>query len=257
MKTMFFSRMEDFLEKNIEGFFNRKFSSNLQLAEIEKILDRLLIRHKQRINRAIFVPDTFTITMSQKDFAELNTPQNIIELKLFLYKSVIIKDYFMKKKPTINILKSLDLKLGVCDIKASFSPDTQIQSSVSADMEGTQGTIVVPASSKELFIGSPKINQEMKFASLTITQGPDKDSYMEIGDKQIHIGRRDKNEFIITDINVSRLHAYITFENGRHILHDANSLNGTTVNDTKISSFCLCPGDKIQMGNTIIIYDIL
>ena len=26
---MFFSRMENFLEKNIEGFFNRKFSSNL------------------------------------------------------------------------------------------------------------------------------------------------------------------------------------------------------------------------------------
>lgn len=257
MNTMFFSRMEDFLEKNIEGFFNRKFSSNLQLAEIEKILDRLLIRHKQRINRAIFVPDTFTLTMSQKDYAELNTPQNLIELKLFLYKSVIIKDYFMKKKPTINILKSLDLKLGVCDIKASFSPDTQIQSSVSTNTEGTQGTIIVPTGSKELFTGSPKINQEMKFASLTITEGPDKDSYMEIGDKQIHIGRRDKNEFIITDINVSRLHAYITFENGRHILHDANSLNGTTVNDTKISSFCLCPGDKIQMGNTIIFYDIL
>ena len=35
---MFFSRMENFLEKNIEGFFNRKFSSNLQMAEIEKII---------------------------------------------------------------------------------------------------------------------------------------------------------------------------------------------------------------------------
>lgn len=254
---MFFSRMEDFLEKNIEGFFNRKFSSNLQLAEIEKILDRLLIRHKKRINRAIFVPDTFTITMSQKDYDELNTLQNLIELKLFLYKSVIIKDYFMKKKPVINILKSLDLKLGVCDIKATFSPDTQIQNTISANTEGTQGTIIVPSNDRELFNKSPKINQELKFASLTILEGPDKDSYLEIGDKQIHIGRRDKNEFIITDINVSRLHAYITFENGRHILHDANSLNGTTVNDTKISSFCLCSGDKIQMGNTIIIYDIL
>ena len=35
---MFFSRMENFLEKNIEGFFNRKFSSNLQMVEIEKLL---------------------------------------------------------------------------------------------------------------------------------------------------------------------------------------------------------------------------
>ena len=44
---MFFSRMENFLEKNIEGFFNRKFSSNLQMAEIEKIIDRILIRQKK------------------------------------------------------------------------------------------------------------------------------------------------------------------------------------------------------------------
>lgn len=253
---MFFSRMEDFLEKNIEGFFNRKFSSKLQLAEIEKILDRLLIRHKKRINRAIFVPDNFIITMSREDYAELNMPQTLIRLKLFLYKSVITKDYFMRKKPVIVILKSPDLKLGVCEVKTSFSTQAEIQNTIDDDT-GTQGTIVVPPNDRELFVKSPKINQELKFASLTITEGPDKDSYMEIGDKQIHIGRRDRNEFIITDINVSRLHAYITFENGRHILHDANSLNGTSVNDTRISSFCLCPGDKIQMGNTTIIYDII
>ena len=30
---MFFSRVENFLEKNIEGFFNRKFSSSLQMAK--------------------------------------------------------------------------------------------------------------------------------------------------------------------------------------------------------------------------------
>lgn len=254
---MFFSRMEDFLEKNIEGFFNRKFSSKLQLAEIEKILDRLLIRHKKRVNRAIFVPDNFVITISPNDYTELNTIEVLIKLKLFLYKSVIMKDYFMHKKPIITILKSPELKLGVCDIKTTFSAESEIQNTISSDNTGTQGTIVVPPNDRELFAKSPRINQELKFASLTIAEGPDKDSYMEIGDKQIHIGRRDSNEFIITDINVSRLHAYITFENGRHILHDANSLNGTSVNDTKISSFCLCPGDKIQIGNTIIIYDIL
>ena len=31
---MSFSKMEGFLEKHIEGFFNRKFASDLQLAEI-------------------------------------------------------------------------------------------------------------------------------------------------------------------------------------------------------------------------------
>ena len=51
---MFFSRMENFLEKNIEGFFNRKFSSNLQMAEIEKIIDRILIRQKKTCKSCYF-----------------------------------------------------------------------------------------------------------------------------------------------------------------------------------------------------------
>ena len=80
---MFFSRMENFLEKNIEGFFNRKFSSNLQMVEIEKIIDRILIRQKKRVNRAIFVPDKFTITMSDEDFNQLNNIKYMSNFKQF------------------------------------------------------------------------------------------------------------------------------------------------------------------------------
>ena len=259
VNDMFFSRMEDFLERNIEGFFNSKFSSSLQMAEIEKFLDRLLLRHKQRVNRAIFVPDNFIITMSEADYTRLSTPETFTHLKLFLYKSVILKDYFMAKKPTIDILKSPKLKLGVCEIKAKFTTDITIpkkrSTSLTADYEKqqTQGTIIAHNMTK-FTTNTPK---EPNFASLTILSGPDKDSYLEFGTNQIHIGRKDKNEFIITDLNVSRLHAYITFENGRHILHDANSLNGTSVNGKRITGFCLCPGDTIKMGNTSILYDII
>ena len=67
-----------------------------------------------------------------------------------------------------------------------------------------------------------------------------------------------KNILKIAEVlNVSRLHAYITFEHGRHILRDANSLNGTSVNDRPITNFCLCPGDIIQIGNTRIVYDLI
>ena len=260
---MFFSRMEDFLEKNIEGFFNRKFSSSLQILEIEKFLDRLLLRHKKRINRAFFVPDTFTITMSEADYAELNTVETLNRLKLLLYKTTIQKDYFMAKKPTINILKDPKYKLGVCDIKAIFTKNISQEDLASnnslipdGDDEFNQGTIVVNSNNLKEFTKT-KNPQDLHFASLIIKKGPDKDSFLAIGDKQIHIGRRDKNEFIVTDVNVSRLHAYISFENGRHILHDANSLNGTKVNLQKINCICLCPKDEIQIGNTTIVYNLL
>ena len=96
---MFFSRMENFLEKNIEGFFNRKFSSNLQMAEIEKIIDRILIRQKKRVNRAIFVPDKFTITMSDEDFNQLNNIETpIIQVCFTKIKKEWLKEYMPVKR---------------------------------------------------------------------------------------------------------------------------------------------------------------
>ena len=140
---MFFSRMENFLEKNIEGFFNRKFSSNLQMAEIEKIIDRILIRQKKRVNRAIFVPDKFTITMSDEDFNQLNNIETQNHLKLFLYKSVIQKDYFMETLPTIHIIKSPKFKLGVCEITAKFNSDKTSDTDNDNVNDLEQGTIIV------------------------------------------------------------------------------------------------------------------
>ena len=254
---MIFSRMEDFLEKNIEGFFNRKFSSQLQIPELQKMLDRVLMRRQKRLNRAIFVPDSFVITMSEADFTELNSAETKNQLKLYLCKAVIEKDFFMAHKLTLNILKSPDLKLGMCDIKASFSKPITVQSVSENTTELDQGTIIVPQDDLKQLVKSPRISQELKLASLTVIDGPDKDSYLEIGDRQVHIGRREKNEFIVTDPNVSRLHAYIAFENGRHILHDAGSLNGTYVNGRQITGFCLCPGDKIRLASTVILYELL
>lgn len=254
---MIFSRMEDFLEKNIEGFFNRKFSSQLQIPEIQKMLERVLLRHQKRLNKALFVPDSFTVTMSADDYARLNTAEVKNMLKLFLYKSVIEKDFFMAQKITLNVLKSPGLKLGVCTVKGRFSKPITVQSVSENTSKLEQGTIVVPSDDLRQLVKSPRVSQEMKFASLTVIDGPDKDSYLEIGDRQIHIGRREKNEFIVTDPNVSRLHAYIAFENGRHILHDAGSLNGTYVNGSQVTSFCLCPGDKIRLASTVILYELI
>ena len=85
------------------------------MAEIEKIIDRILIRQKKRVNRAIFVPDKFTITMSDEDFNQfkINIETQKSFKNLFLYKSVIQKDYFMETLPTIHIIKSPKFKLGV------------------------------------------------------------------------------------------------------------------------------------------------
>ena len=94
-------------------------------------------------------------------------------------------------------------------------------------------------------------------ALLTVVEGPDMDAYLEFGEGQIYIGRREKNDFILTDTKASRLHAWIAYENHRHVLYDAQSTNGTYVNGEPVESLCLCSGDEIQIGTTVLLYEVI
>ena len=88
-------------------------------------------------------------------------------------------------------------------------------------------------------------------------RGPDLDAYLEIGEKQVYIGRRDKNEFILTDTNASRLHAWISYEHHRHVLYDAQSTNGTFDEGRRIDSCRLQHGDTIRIGMTVLRYEVI
>ena len=87
-------------------------------------------------------------------------------------------------------------------------------------------------------------------------EGDDEGACLEIGDHKIYIGRRSENEFLLTDPNASRLHAYIDYVRHRHVLYDAQSMNGTFVNGKRIDSIVLQPDDLIQIGNTVLRYEV-
>lgn len=71
---------------------------------------------------------------------------------------------------------------------------------------------------------------------------------------RVNIGRMPSNELCIADNKISRLHAFILSESGKHVLYDGKSLNGTYVNDCRVEKHVLNEGDVIKVGNTFITY---
>lgn len=76
----------------------------------------------------------------------------------------------------------------------------------------------------------------------------------ELGSGRVNIGRIYENEIYLRDAKVSRLHAFIVYEDKAHTLYDAQSTNGTFVNDVKITQQRLRDGDQIKIGNTTLVY---
>jgi hypothetical protein len=68
------------------------------------------------------------------------------------------------------------------------------------------------------------------------------------GGDELLIGRHLACDVVLSNAQVSRQHARLLFRDGRWILHDLASLNGTTVNGARVGRCELRPGDHVLIG---------
>ncbi|HEX2927002.1 MAG TPA: FHA domain-containing protein [Ruminiclostridium sp.] len=71
-----------------------------------------------------------------------------------------------------------------------------------------------------------------------------------IGNK-LTIGRNRNNQMVLPSRAVSNFHAKIYFEDGRYMVEDLDSTNGTYVNGSRIDKKSLQPGDEIRISETV------
>lgn len=71
-----------------------------------------------------------------------------------------------------------------------------------------------------------------------------------IGNK-LTIGRNRNNQMVLPSRAVSNFHAKIYFEDGRYMVEDMESTNGTYVNGNRIDKKSLRPGDEIRISETV------
>lgn len=75
---------------------------------------------------------------------------------------------------------------------------------------------------------------------------------VELGEQSTLVGRDHHCTLVLPDDSVSRRHALIECLNGRYLLSDPGSTNGTYVNEIRINgSHELKAGDRIRFGNQI------
>jgi hypothetical protein len=79
---------------------------------------------------------------------------------------------------------------------------------------------------------------------------------LEIGAKPLIIGRLPESDIQVKDPFISRVHAGIGYANSAFTLKDLGSTNGTYRNGARVFECNLASGDKIQVGNASLIFEI-
>jgi pSer/pThr/pTyr-binding forkhead associated (FHA) protein len=86
---------------------------------------------------------------------------------------------------------------------------------------------------------------------LSVTRGADVGQVVELSEQTaFSVGRARANDLVVNDVAVSSQHCRIRPEEGRFVVHDLKSTNGTFVNERRVTSQLLAEGDVIKIGET-------
>jgi hypothetical protein len=91
-----------------------------------------------------------------------------------------------------------------------------------------------------------------------IEEGKEPGRIYEVRKESLSIGRSRESDIFLEDLAVSRLHAsIISLGNNNYALRDEGSANGTKVNGQQVNKYQPYPlqeGDKIQLGQTVLVF---
>jgi pSer/pThr/pTyr-binding forkhead associated (FHA) protein len=94
----------------------------------------------------------------------------------------------------------------------------------------------------------------MAMAKLILTFKGSTLEEIPITKSQTTIGRESSNDIVINNVAISRHHVKIIQDNSRYIVEDLNSVNGTFVNENKVTRDILRHKDEILVGKHILVF---
>jgi len=88
---------------------------------------------------------------------------------------------------------------------------------------------------------------------LVVTEGSLRGTSITLGDTPVTLGRADGSTLVLSDDYASNHHAQLAPSNGRWVVEDMGSTNGTYLGDTKVTGPTPVPlGVPIRVGKTCL-----
>jgi len=111
------------------------------------------------------------------------------------------------------------------------------------DMPGETGVVL-----------SQKCDDSMALVTLRVLDGADRGKVFENLQTPVRIGREEGNTVQLNDERISRFHIKIQEDQGKLVLTDLESTNGTRVNGEDVQLRILRYGDVITLGRSVLLF---
>lgn len=250
--------IEQRLESLVEGFFAKIFRSGLQPVEVGRRVLREMAENKTVSVNRVYVPNDFRVLIGPDDFdrfkqMEAGLQREFSELVIDAAKE---NRWNLMGMPKIEFVSDDAIGRGEYRVEASLTADADAGpalrvSTREPDEAGGSATRAISSNTAD------RLGLAGSGAELVVLDdsGHPKDR-ISITDPPITIGRLSNNDVVLSDPNVSRRHAELRLSDGRWVLTDLGSTNGTLVNGKLAREQPVSSGDRLSFGTSELVFEI-
>ena len=222
-------RFERRLEGLVEGAFAKVFRGGVEPVKIAKALQREAADKKAIGASRTLVPNDYVVELGSTDHAKLKPYEAPLgaELASMVREYAAEHEWSFVGPVSVTLEHHDDLDTGMFRVRSAVA-------------EGEPDP--VPASTTA---GAPR---------LRVVSGKEKREVRLDGDVLL-IGRGTNAGLRLDDAGVSRQHAEVRREGDDVVLVDLGSTNGSAVNGRIVERVRLTPGDRIELGHTVLLYE--
>ncbi len=231
------TRLEERLERLIEGGFSRLFRASVHPREIavqlaHAIEDNLLAGPEARE----LAPTQYQIRLNPHDHRLLLT--EIPDLGEQLARQVVTycqeARLILLSSPEVTLLADADIARQHVQVAARHVTRKHDTTQILEPVQSDQLPAVPPPAGAQLIVDGKRI--------------------VALNLEVINVGRHPDNDLILDDMRVSRHHLQIRLRQGRYVLYDRHSRSGTYVNGQRVAEHILASGDVIRIGGVSLLY---
>jgi len=257
------STIERFLERVFERPAARLFRSRIQPLQLQRRIERTMETERLSGADRTLVPNAFTVRLNPDDLEPLRgiAASLVAELADAALAFARRHAYTVLDRPRVDLVADPGVQPGEIRVTAGWidrSGRRDAEALAASDGEGVDGaTAELRAGGhggEHTMVFRPPAPPVPRAVLREVAPGGD-ERRVTIEAGGVTIGRATDNDLVVGDSRASRHHARLQVRQGRLVLTDLRSTNGTRVNGVAIAEIVLGEGDRIQVGDTTFVVE--
>ncbi|HEY7589681.1 MAG TPA: DUF3662 and FHA domain-containing protein [Candidatus Limnocylindrales bacterium] len=251
--------IERFFERLFERPSARLFGVRLQPVQLQRRIERAMETDRLSGADRILVPNRFRVYLHPDDLAGFGDMSTSLAAELAdgAFAFARRHRYAVVDRPRVDLVADPKVNPGEIRVEARFAdpePSRPANGDARDDGDGT-GTPEPTAPARTMVFKVPVVERPPARLREIRPNGTQRE--IEIDGAMLTIGRAGDNALVLHDAKVSRHHARLQARRGTLVLTDLGSTNGSRVNGARVDEVVLGEGDRIELGDTVLVVESL